>query len=64
MDKKSLFLIGNISGFTPQIARLISMMNYVRHTTISAGWFSVFTHEVNHSGQIRLLRKQANQKQV
>jgi uncharacterized damage-inducible protein DinB len=36
MDKKGLFLIGNISGFTSQIARLVSMMNYVRHTTISA----------------------------
>src|SRR6266536_4960582 len=36
MDKKSLFLIGDISGFTPQIARLVSMMNYIRHTTISA----------------------------
>jgi len=36
MDKQSLFLIGDISSFTPQIARLVSMMNYVRHTTISA----------------------------
>jgi uncharacterized damage-inducible protein DinB len=36
MDKKSLFLIGELPGFTPQIAQLISMMNYVRHTTISA----------------------------
>jgi uncharacterized damage-inducible protein DinB len=36
MDKKSLFLIADIPGFTPQIAQLISMMNYVRHTTISA----------------------------
>ena len=36
MDKQNLFLIGDISGFTPQIARLVSMMNYVRHTTLSA----------------------------
>jgi hypothetical protein len=36
MDNKSLYLIGDISGFTPQIARLVSMTNYVRHTTISA----------------------------
>ena len=36
MDKRNLFLIGNISGFTPQVARLVSMMNYVRHTTLSA----------------------------
>jgi uncharacterized damage-inducible protein DinB len=36
MDKRNLFLIGDISGFTPQVARLVSMMNYVRHTTLSA----------------------------
>jgi uncharacterized damage-inducible protein DinB len=33
---RDLFLIGDISGFTPQIARLVSMMNYVRHTTLQA----------------------------
>jgi len=36
MVKKNLYLIHDISGFTPQIARLVSMMNYVRHTTLSA----------------------------
>jgi uncharacterized damage-inducible protein DinB len=36
MGKSGLYLIGDISGFTPQIARLVSMMNYVRHTTLSA----------------------------
>ena len=36
MDKRNLYLIGDISGFTPQVARLVSMMNYVRHTTLSA----------------------------
>ena len=36
MVKKNLYLIGDISGFTPQIGRLVSMMNYVRHTTLSA----------------------------
>ena len=36
MDKRNLYLIGDISGFTPQMARLVSMMNYVRHTTLSA----------------------------
>jgi uncharacterized damage-inducible protein DinB len=36
MDKKNLYLISDIPGFTPQIARLVSMMNYVRHTTLSA----------------------------
>ena len=30
------FLIAEISGFTPQIGRLVSMMNYVRSTTLSA----------------------------
>jgi len=36
MVKKKLYLIGDIPGYTPQIGRLVSMMNYVRHTTISA----------------------------
>ena len=36
MSEKSLFLISDIPGFTPQISRLVSMMNYVRHTTLSA----------------------------
>jgi uncharacterized damage-inducible protein DinB len=36
MDNRNLFLIGDIIGFTPQIGRLVSMLNYVRHTTLSA----------------------------
>src|SRR5712691_8840476 len=36
MSAKDLFLIAEISGFTPQIGRLVSMMNYVRSTTLSA----------------------------
>ena len=36
MVKKNLYLIGDIPGFTPQIGRLVSMMNYVRHSTLSA----------------------------
>lgn len=36
MDDKNLFLIGDIPGFTPQIGRLVSMMNYARYTTLSA----------------------------
>jgi uncharacterized damage-inducible protein DinB len=35
MNKTDLFLIGDISGFTPQIGRLVSMLNYSRYTTIS-----------------------------
>ena len=36
MDKSQLYLIGDVAGFTPQIGRLVSMMNYVRHTTLTA----------------------------
>jgi uncharacterized damage-inducible protein DinB len=36
MDKRNLYLISDILGFTPQIARLVSMMNYVRYTTLSS----------------------------
>ena len=36
MSETDLFLIVEISGFTPQIGRLVSMMNYVRSTTLSA----------------------------
>jgi uncharacterized damage-inducible protein DinB len=36
MSERDLFLIAEIPGFTPQIGRLVSMMNYVRSTTLSA----------------------------
>ena len=36
MTQRDLFLIGDLPGFTPQIARLVSMMNYVRSTTLKA----------------------------
>src|ERR1051326_7429358 len=36
MNNRDLFLIGDIPGFTPQIGRLVSMMNYARYTTLSA----------------------------
>jgi len=36
MIESGLYLIGDIPGFTPQIGRLVSMMNYARHTTLSA----------------------------
>src|ERR1051325_2397544 len=36
MNESNLYLIGDVPGFTPQIGRLVSMMNYVRHTTLSA----------------------------
>jgi uncharacterized damage-inducible protein DinB len=36
MSERDLFLIAELPGFTPQIGRLVSMMNYVRSTTLSA----------------------------
>jgi uncharacterized damage-inducible protein DinB len=36
MNDRDLYLIGDIPGFTPQIGRLVSMMNYARYTTLSA----------------------------
>ena len=36
MTQGDLYLIGDIPGFTPQIARLVSMMNYARSTTLQA----------------------------
>ena len=36
MTQKDLLLIGDIPGFAPQIARLVSMMNYVRSSTLQA----------------------------
>src|SRR5262245_24310314 len=36
MDENRLYLIGDVPGFAPQIGRLVSMMSYVRHTTLAA----------------------------
>ena len=36
MKQPDLFVIDAVHGFTPQIGRLVSMMNYVRSTTLSA----------------------------
>jgi uncharacterized damage-inducible protein DinB len=36
MSETPLFLIADLDGFTPQIGRLVSMMNFVRSTTVSA----------------------------
>ncbi len=35
-DPDQLYLVTGIEGYTPQISYLLSMMNYARHTTISA----------------------------
>ena len=36
MTQSDLYLISDIPGFTPQIARLVSMMNYTRSMTLQA----------------------------
>ena len=36
MTQRDLYLIGDIPGFTPQIGRLVSMMNYTRSSTLKA----------------------------
>ena len=36
MSNSRLLLIGGVPGFTPQIGRLVSMMNYTRQTTFSS----------------------------
>ena len=36
MNQEALYLIGDLSGFTPQVGRLVSMLNYVRHMTLTA----------------------------
>ena len=35
-SKTNLYLIGKVPGFTEQMAHLVSMLNYVRHSTLSA----------------------------
>ena len=35
MNESGLYLISEIQGFSPQIGRLVSMMNYARYTTLS-----------------------------
>lgn len=34
MNMDQIYLITSIPGYTPQISRLISMMNYARYTTL------------------------------
>jgi uncharacterized damage-inducible protein DinB len=35
MNQDNLYLIKDIPGYAPQISRLMSMMNYARHTTLT-----------------------------
>jgi uncharacterized damage-inducible protein DinB len=36
VSQQALYLIGDVPGFTPQVGRLVSMLDYVRHTTLAA----------------------------
>jgi uncharacterized damage-inducible protein DinB len=36
IDMNQIFLITDIPGYSPQISRLLSMMNYARYTTLEA----------------------------
>jgi len=36
VSQQTLYLVGDVPGFTPQVGRLVSMLNYVRHTTLAA----------------------------
>jgi len=36
MDMDQIYLITDIPGYSPQISRLLSMMNYARYTTLAA----------------------------
>ncbi len=36
INMDNIYLISDIPGYTPQISRLLSMMNYARHTTLKA----------------------------
>jgi uncharacterized damage-inducible protein DinB len=36
MDDEQIYLVADQPGFTPHIGRLVSMMNYARHTTLDA----------------------------
>ena len=35
MNKTGIYLVTTIAGYTPQIGRLVSMMNYARRTTLA-----------------------------
>ncbi|WP_082423204.1 DinB family protein [Paenibacillus dakarensis] len=34
LDMEKIYLVTDIPGYSPQISRLLSMMNYARHTTL------------------------------
>ncbi|WP_407643465.1 DinB family protein [Cohnella endophytica] len=36
LNMNNIYLISDIPGYPPQISRLLSMMNYARHTTLEA----------------------------
>jgi hypothetical protein len=48
MSETNLFLIADFPGFTPQVGRLVSMMNYVRFTTVSAAAGLISGHVLDY----------------
>lgn len=36
VSQQTLYLVGDVEGFSPHLGRLVSMLNYVRHTTVAA----------------------------
>ena len=36
MNQERFYLIADLEGYTPQVSRLISMLNYARFTTLAS----------------------------
>ena len=66
-----------LASYTPAIGRLVGMLTYARATTLAAvegltlprinvhwAWFHVAEDEINHRGQIRLLRTRLPQRTI
>jgi hypothetical protein len=49
MNQEYLYVFQDLTGFTPHISHLVCMMNFARQETLE--------DEINHRGQIRLLRR-------
>ena len=61
---ESPFLIRSLPGYQGAVGQLVYMMNYARLTTLAEvrslttfKWFHVLEDEVNHRGQIRIIRR-------
>lgn len=52
MSQDGLFVIGEIDGFAPEIGRLVSMLNYARHTTLeSVAGLGIGELDYQHDGR-------------